>query len=62
MSSPPPLPQKPTRSDFIMKLWDLLENPYQGDALRWAGDDAFEISSNDAKARHALSPKWEFKS
>ena len=45
-----------------MKLWDLLENPYQGEALRWAGDDAFEISSNDAKARHALSPKWEFKS
>lgn len=45
-----------------MKLWDLLENPYQEEYLHWAGDDAFEITSKDGNARSALSPKWEFKS
>ncbi|ORY55955.1 hypothetical protein BCR35DRAFT_309928 [Leucosporidium creatinivorum] len=55
-------PQRPTRSQFIEKLHGLLEQPFDGDALRWASDNAFEISANDAKARHALSPQWEFRS
>lgn len=40
----------------------LLENPLDSSALRWVGEDAFEITCNDQRARHALSPSWEFRS
>lgn len=40
----------------------LLENPYDAESLHWCSDDAFEISTNDAKARQALSAKWDFRS
>ncbi|ORY84095.1 hypothetical protein BCR35DRAFT_303148 [Leucosporidium creatinivorum] len=53
---------KPNRSQFIEKLHDLLEHPYDPDNLHWVGDDAFSITVNDAAARRALSAKWEFRS
>ena len=40
----------------------ILENPLDAASLRWVGDDAFEIISNDGLARHALSPSWDFRS
>lgn len=40
----------------------ILENPLDATSLRWIGDDAFEIISNDGLARHALSPSWDFRS
>ncbi|GAA5820611.1 hypothetical protein JCM11251_003075 [Rhodosporidiobolus azoricus] len=54
---------KSRRSQFIEKLHDLLENPHDPDSLRWTTDGtSFEITSNEAKARTALAPKWDFRS
>ncbi|BGP08492.1 hypothetical protein JCM10049v2_004339 [Rhodotorula toruloides] len=54
---------KVKRSQFIDKLHDLLENPHDPDSLRWSPDGAaFEITTHEAKARAALSPKWDFRS
>ncbi|GAA6042065.1 hypothetical protein JCM8097_004091 [Rhodosporidiobolus ruineniae] len=56
-------PPKARRSQFIEKLHDLLENPLDPESLRWTPDGtAFEITNNEAKARNALSPKWDFRS
>ncbi|KAM0790465.1 hypothetical protein ACM66B_003341 [Microbotryomycetes sp. NB124-2] len=51
-----------TKSQFIEKLHSLLEHPLDPDSLRWCSDTAFEITANDLKARHALSPQWDFRS
>ncbi|KAM0791617.1 hypothetical protein ACM66B_006056 [Microbotryomycetes sp. NB124-2] len=59
---PPPPPTKPARSQFIEKLHDLLEHPYDSDSMRWVSETAFEITCNDVLARRALSAKWEFRS
>lgn len=40
----------------------ILEHPLDSESLRWVGEDAFEIISNDGLARHALSPSWDFRS
>uniref|UniRef100_A0A0K3CD41 BY PROTMAP: gi/472583162/gb/EMS20816.1/ heat shock transcription factor [Rhodosporidium toruloides NP11] gi/647397385/emb/CDR40361.1/ RHTO0S05e02300g1_1 [Rhodosporidium toruloides] n=1 Tax=Rhodotorula toruloides TaxID=5286 RepID=A0A0K3CD41_RHOTO len=54
---------KVKRSQFIDKLHDLLENPHDPDSLRWSPDGtAFEITTHEAKAKAALSPKWDFRS
>ncbi|GAA5999915.1 hypothetical protein JCM10207_005970 [Rhodosporidiobolus poonsookiae] len=56
-------PPRVKRSQFIDRLHDLLENPADADSLRWTPDgQAFEITTNEAKARAALSPKWDFRS
>ncbi|GAA6048637.1 hypothetical protein JCM3770_002069 [Rhodotorula araucariae] len=66
MSAPAQAPSQPPRvkrSQFIEKLHDLLEHPYDPDSLRWTPDgEAFEITTNEPKARNALSPKWDFRS
>ncbi|KAK4047963.1 hypothetical protein OIO90_006001 [Microbotryomycetes sp. JL221] len=59
---PPPPQTKPSKSQFIEKLHDLLEHPYDPDSMRWISNTAFEITCNDALARRALSAKWEFRS
>ncbi|KAI5475289.1 hypothetical protein MNV49_001671 [Pseudohyphozyma bogoriensis] len=51
-----------SRSQFIEKLHNLLENPLDPSSLRWVSDDAFEITCHDGRARHALSPSWDFRS
>lgn len=51
-----------SRSQFIEKLHALLEQPLDETSLRWISKDAFEISSNEAKARVALSPSYDFRS
>ncbi|BGP32495.1 hypothetical protein JCM10296v2_004276 [Rhodotorula toruloides] len=54
---------KVKRSQFIDKLHDLLENPHDPDSLHWSPDGtAFEITTHEAKAKAALSPKWDFRS
>ncbi|GAA5871494.1 hypothetical protein JCM8547_001358 [Rhodosporidiobolus lusitaniae] len=54
---------KARRSQFIEKLHDLLESPSDPDSLRWVPDGtAFEVTSNELKARAALSPKFDFRS
>ncbi|BGP25043.1 heat shock transcription factor [Rhodotorula toruloides] len=54
---------KVKRSQFIDKLHDLLDNPLDPDSLRWSPDGtAFEITTHEAKAKAALSPKWDFRS
>ncbi|BGP40502.1 hypothetical protein JCM10450v2_004486 [Rhodotorula kratochvilovae] len=66
MSAPAQAPSQPPRvkrSQFIEKLHDLLEHPYDPDSLRWTPDgEGFEITTNEPKARNALSPKWDFRS
>ncbi|BGP16628.1 hypothetical protein JCM10213_000456 [Rhodosporidiobolus nylandii] len=62
-SAAPPPPAKAKRSQFIEKLHELLENPLDASSLRWTSDGSgFEITSNEAQARHALSPQWDFRS
>ncbi|SCZ88553.1 BZ3500_MvSof-1268-A1-R1_Chr2-1g04486 [Microbotryum saponariae] len=53
---------KAPRSQFIERLWDLLDNPHDADSLRWISNSAFEITCDEERARVALSPKWEFRS
>ncbi|KAM0755558.1 hypothetical protein T439DRAFT_320252 [Meredithblackwellia eburnea MCA 4105] len=53
---------KASRSQFIEKLHNLLEHPLDPTSLRWVSHDAFEITCHDGRARHALSPSWDFRS
>ncbi|SCV71980.1 BQ2448_4674 [Microbotryum intermedium] len=53
---------KAPRSQFIERLWDLLDNPHDADSLRWISNSAFEITCDEERARVALSPKWDFRS
>ncbi|KDE08938.1 hypothetical protein MVLG_01030 [Microbotryum lychnidis-dioicae p1A1 Lamole] len=53
---------KASRSQFIERLWDLLDNPHDADSLRWISNSAFEITCDEERARVALSPKWDFRS
>lgn len=54
---------RPTRSDFIPKLHDVLENPPYPNELRWTYDGAaFLICTDNKLAVRALSPKWNFRS
>ncbi|GAA5896871.1 hypothetical protein JCM8208_007112 [Rhodotorula glutinis] len=56
-------PQRAKRSQFIDKLHALLENPLDEESFHWTHDGkAFEITTNELKARHALSAQYEFRS
>ncbi|SCV68107.1 BQ2448_228 [Microbotryum intermedium] len=50
------------RSQFIKKLHALIENPTDSKSLHWISAEAFEISANDARARNALAPSFDFRS
>ncbi|KAI5480794.1 transcription factor [Pseudohyphozyma bogoriensis] len=57
------LPHKASsRSQFIVKLHETLENAQHPLDLHWCGNDTFEITASDDKAREALSPSWDFRS
>ncbi|GAA5945137.1 hypothetical protein JCM3775_004866 [Rhodotorula graminis] len=56
-------PKRVKRSQFIDKLHALLEHPLDEESFHWTDDGkAFEITTNELKARHALSAQYEFRS
>ncbi|GAA6003619.1 heat shock factor family protein [Rhodotorula paludigena] len=62
-AAPPAPAPKPKRSQFIEKLHQLLESPYDASALHWCADGgSFEITTDDGRARTALSPQFDFNS
>ncbi|KAH8925306.1 winged helix DNA-binding domain-containing protein [Atractiella rhizophila] len=51
---------KGVRSQFLVKLHDLLENPAHVDGFRWTSETTFQIVANDKLAVAALQPAWKF--
>lgn len=54
--------QRVARSQFLEKLHDLLARRLDEENFRWISNDSFQITSDETKARRALSPSWDFQS